>query len=159
MTRSGCFRGALSTFLLSCVLAVAPAAGDPIDDCFDYANSSWSDDYLTCAGTGDGCSICVGSILVYKGQDGGGETPPLGPEFAALLPALYDADRWLDHGEAAPPVSASGEFLPRSGEFLPVKRACAEGSRMFDALDPRQGPARVPAPRAATPPLQPAPAP
>ncbi len=153
MTKASWVGGALGAFLLSCVLAVAPAAGDPIDDCFDYANSSWSDDYLTCAGTGDGCSICVGSIVVYKLEDDDGAASPLGAELAVLLPGSYDADGWLDRGEASPPGSSIGEFVR-------VERGCSEDPGLFDALDPRQAPPAVRARRsAAAPVLQPAPAP
>lgn len=153
MRKAGRFRGAASAFLLSCMLAVAPAAGDAIDDCFDYANSSWSDDYLTCAGTGNGCSICVGSIVVYKPDDGGGAASPLGAELAALLPGSYAADVWLERGEASPPTSSIGEFLR-------VERGCSEDPGLFDSLDPRQRPVGVVARRStAVPDLQPAPAP
>ncbi|MCY3968786.1 MAG: hypothetical protein OXG74_02550 [Acidobacteria bacterium] len=153
MTKAGWVRGALGAYLVSSILAVTPAAGDPIDDCFDYANSSWSDDYLTCAGTGDGCSICVGSIVVYKLEDIGGAASPLGTELAAILPGSYDADRWLGRGEAPPPGSSIGEFLR-------VEHGCSEDPGLFDAVDPRQRPPVVPARRsAAAPDLPPAPAP
>ncbi|MCY3964712.1 MAG: hypothetical protein OXG83_06730 [Acidobacteria bacterium] len=153
MTKAGWVRGALGAYLVSSILAVTPAAGDPIDDCFDYANSSWSDDYLTCAGTGDGCSICVGSIVVYKLEDVGGAASPLGTELAALSPESYDADGWLDRGEASP----TGNSIV---EFLRMERGCSEDPGLSDALDPRQRPPVLPARRSATAPvLQPAPAP
>lgn len=152
MTKAGLVAGALEAFLLLGVLAVAPAAGDPIDDCFDYANSSWSDDYLTCAGTGDGCSICVGSIVVHKWEAGGDAAPELGIELAALLPASSGMDGWLDLGE-------SSALVRSEGELLRVERACSGERSLFDALDPRQRQAPVPARRSTAPALQPAPAP
>lgn len=152
MTKAGWFRVVLSAFLSSCVLAVAPAAADAIDECFDYEDSSWSGRYMTCAGTGSGCSICVGSVVVYKVQDGGGPAPPLGTEFAALLPAPDAGNRGLDGGDTGVSVS------PR-GELVRVEGACSDDQGMFDALDPRQRPAQIPAPGSETPALQPVPAP
>lgn len=152
MTKMGLFRGALSALLFLCVLAVAPAAAGPIDDCFDYANSAWSNKYMTCAGTGGGCSICVGSVIVYKEQDGSGPIPPLGTEFAAVLPGWSGMEGWLDRSESYP-------SLQPTGEVVPVERACSEDPGLFDALDPRQRPERVPGLRAAARVLPPAPTP
>lgn len=152
MAKAGWLRVAVSAFLFSCVLAVAPAAGDAIDECFDYADSSWSDRFMTCAGRGGGCSICVGAVVVYKGQDGGGPAPPLGTEFAALLPAPYAGDGRLARSEASGPLSPVGEFVR-------VRRACSEDQGMFDALDPRPRPAHRHVPRSAVSALQPVPAP
>ncbi len=152
MTKAGWIRGALSALLFLWVLAVAPAAAGPIDDCFDYEDSSWSDKYMTCAGRGGGCSICVGSVLVYKEQDGSGPTPPLGTEFAAVLPGWSGKDSWLDRGESYPSVRPIGEVFR-------IERACSEDPGLFDALDPRHQPERVPGRRAAARVLPPAPAP
>lgn len=133
MTNVGLFRGAVSAFLFGGALAVAPAAGGPIDECFDYEDSSWSGEFMTCAGRGSGCSICVGSVLVYKEQDDGGPTRPLGTEFAALLPASSGLDGWPDRGEAVPLV------FPMDDRSR-VTSACTEDPGLFDALDPRRQP-------------------
>lgn len=142
MTKAGWVGGALGALLFFFVLAVAPAAGGPIDECFDYADSAWSNKYMTCAGTGSGCSICVGSVIVYKEQDGGGPTPPLGTEFAAVIPGWTGMEGWLDRSASYPSVQPIGEFVR-------VERGCSEDPGLFDALDPRRPPERVPGRRAA----------
>ena len=152
MTKAGWVGGAVSALLFLCALAVAPAAAGPIDECFDYADSAWSNKYMTCAGTGGGCSICVGSVIVYKEQDSGGPMPPLGTEFAAVLPGWSGMEGWLGRSESYPSVQPIGEFFR-------VERACSEDPGLFDALDPRHRPERVPGRRAAVRVLPPAPAP
>lgn len=107
-------------------LSAAPAAGSAVDDCHTYTNSSWSDRYLTCAGTGGGCTICVGSVIVYKGQDDG-SPPPLGTEFAAVSLGSPGSEQWANRAESFPTVNG----------LLRLGRACPENDGLFAALDPR----------------------